>query len=87
MREEKKRGIEASDPFSKFKVSPGVKAIDLKNIIKVSILQSFKKILCAQMAPLIMKNFWLSSRLILLARRALSSYPIFSAQKKYFIHL
>lgn len=39
------------------------------------------------MAPLITKNFWLSSRLILLAQRALRSYPIFSAQKKYFIHL
>lgn len=39
------------------------------------------------MAPLITKNFWLSSRLILLAQRGLRSYPIFSAQKKYFTHL
>lgn len=38
------------------------------------------------MAPLITNNFWQSSRLILQAQKALRSYPIFSAQKKYFIH-
>lgn len=45
-----------------------------------------KKIFCVQMVPLIMKNFWLSSRQSLLAQRTLRSYTIFRAQKKIFIH-